>query len=296
MDRFQAQYQRIKEDSGFIAALDQSGGSTPGALASYGITENEFHSEAEMFEKIHEMRTRVMTDPRFTSDKILGVILFDKTMKSKVEGVPTPSYLWEKHIVPFLKVDKGLEEKRNGVKLMKPMPDLDERLEEAASLGIFGTKMRSVIYELNSRGIEDIVSQQFEVGRQILSHGLIPILEPEVDIHAPEKKDIEHLLKDAIKRYLDKLKGDEVIILKLTIPTTNNLYLELVHHPRVLRVFALSGGYSLDDANHFLIKNNGMIASFSRALLNGLHKSQTNEEFSAALGRAIDSIYKASVS
>ncbi len=295
METFEKQFQRIKEDAGFIAALDQSGGSTPKALQAYGIADSSYNGEEEMFNLIHEMRSRVISDRSFTGDKILGVILFERTFNSSIEGIPTAEFLWKKNIVPFLKIDKGLDEKANGVKVMKPIPNLDERLKNAKSRGIFGTKMRSVIYEKNAQGIEAIVAQQFDFGKMIMANGLVPIIEPEVDIHADDKQEIETLLKAQIIKQLDQLDAGQKILLKLTLPSRDNFYTDLIEHPNVARVFALSGGYSLEEATDLLSKNNGMIASFSRALLNGLKVDQTSEEFSTELATAIDSIYKASI-
>ena len=295
MDTFQKQTQRIKEGKGFIAALDQSGGSTPKALLGYGIAESEYSSEAEMYTLIHQMRARVMQDPGFTGDKIIGVILFEKTMNGQVDGIPTPEFLWSKNIVPFLKIDKGLKEKDLGVQLMKEIPNLSDVLEDAVSKGIFGTKMRSVILENNQDGIALIVKQQFELGRKILAQGLAPILEPEVNIHAEEKGEIEKLLLDEILKELEGMPDDQPVILKLTIPNAANHYLTLVNHPKVLRVFALSGGYELDEACALLSKNQGMIASFSRALLNDLRADQSAADFSEALDTAIGKIYAASI-
>ncbi|WP_194766624.1 fructose bisphosphate aldolase [Tamlana sp. I1] len=295
MYTFQEQLDRIRKGKGFIAALDQSGGSTPKALLGYGIDENQYKNESEMFQLIHDMRTRVITNKYFTADKILGVILFERTMKGFVDKKPVPSYLLEKHIVPFLKVDVGLEALRNGVKLMKPIPNLKSRLNDAKQLGIFGTKMRSVIYENNAEGISEIVKQQFAFGSAILACGLIPILEPEVDIHAESKAEIEVVLKKNILQELDKLSDDQSIILKLTLPTVTNFYEDLVNHPKVVRVFALSGGYDMETANALLAENNGVIASFSRALLSDLKLQQSDVEFSSVLNTAIDSIYEASI-
>ena len=295
MYTFQQQLERIKDGKGFIAALDQSGGSTPKALLGYGVDENQYKDETEMFQRIHEMRTRVITDKHFSSDKILGVILFDRTMKGLIGKETVPSFLLDKQIVPFLKVDKGLEDLNEGVKLMKPIPNLEARLKEAKDLGVFGTKMRSVIYENNSKGIAAIVKQQFEFGLKILSCGLIPILEPEVDIHAKDKAEIESTLKKNIRLELDKLSKDQAIILKLTLPTVSDFYKDLVNHSKVNRVFALSGGYDIETANTLLAKNKGVVASFSRALLNDLKLQQTEDEFSIALSKAIDSIYEASI-
>ncbi len=295
MDTFQKQYQRIKEGKGFIAALDQSGGSTPKALEAYGITESEYNSEEQMFSLIHGMRARVMTDAAFSGDKIIGVILFEKTMNAKVDGIPTPEYLRANNIVPFLKIDKGLEARSKGVQHMKDIPDLPKVLEDAKAKGIFGTKMRSVILENDIEGIVSIVKQQFVIGKVILAHGLVPILEPEVDIHSKDKDKIEKILLEAIMAELDLLPEGQTVILKLTIPSEENLYRPLIAHTKVLRVFALSGGYSLEEACGLLRKNEGLIASFSRALLDDLRASQSAKEFSDSLKHAIDKIYEASI-
>ena len=296
MYTFQEQLEHIKEGKGFIAALDQSGGSTPKALLGYGIDENQYKDETEMFQRIHDMRSRVMTNENFTADKILGVILFERTMKGLIGNEPVPSYLLDKHIIPFLKIDKGLEDLNNGVKLMKPIPNLKSRLIEAKNLGVFGTKMRSVIYENNTKGIAEIVKQQFEIGLEILDCGLIPILEPEVDIHAKNKSEIEAVLKKNIRLELEKLKDKQSVILKLTLPTVPDFYKDLVNHSKIIRVFALSGGYNIETANTLLAQNKGVIASFSRALLNDLKLQQSEAQFSSALNTAINSIYEASIS
>ena len=295
METFKKQTQRIKEGKGFIAALDQSGGSTPKALLGYGIAEDEYSSEEEMFGLMHQMRTRVMRAPGFYGDKIIGVILFEKTMNGMVDGMPTPDFLWAKDIVPFLKIDKGLEAKDKGVQHMKDIPDLPKVLTDAKQKGIFGTKMRSVILENDIEGIVSIAKQQFAVGRVILAHGLVPILEPEVDIHAKDKHEIEKLLLEAIQAELDLLPVDQSVILKLTIPSKANLYRPLINHPKVLRVFALSGGYELEEACELLAENQGMIASFSRALLNELRAGQSDKDFSETLDSAIEKIYEASI-
>ncbi|MFB9052458.1 fructose bisphosphate aldolase [Formosa undariae] len=295
MYTFQQQIERIRDGKGFIAALDQSGGSTPKALLGYGVDENQYKDETEMFQRIHDMRSRVITNEHFSSDKILGVILFERTMKGVIGKEPVPSFLLNKELVPFLKVDKGLEDLSDGVKLMKPIPNLESRLKEAKDLGVFGTKMRSVIYENNAKGIAAIVKQQFAFGLEILSCGLIPILEPEVDIHAKDKAEIESTLKKNIRLELDKLSKEQAIILKLTLPTVPDFYKDLVNHAKVIRVFALSGGYDIETANTLLEKNKGVIASFSRALLNDLKQQQSDDEFSTSLSHAIDSIYKASI-
>ncbi len=291
------QKERIRSGKGFIAALDQSGGSTPKALAGYGIEEDAYKNEEEMFDLVHGMRTRIMTSPAFTSDKILGVILFEQTMDRDVKAKKTPDYLWEeKGIVPFLKVDKGMEDLSQGVQLMKPITGLDEMLRRAKDRNIFGTKMRSVIKEANPEGIGKIVSQQFDYGKQILDAGLMPILEPEVDINIPDKEKAEELLKDQILSYLNTLEEDQMIMLKLSIPSIDGFYSELVNHKKVLRVVALSGGYSQDKAVELLVRNPGVIASFSRALLEDLHVEQTDKAFDQILKGAIDKIYQASVS
>ncbi|WP_192347220.1 fructose bisphosphate aldolase [Algoriphagus sp. Y33] len=295
MEKFEKQIRRVAEGKGFIAALDQSGGSTPQALLGYGIQEEDYSGEEVMYRLMHEMRVRVMTDPAFSGEKILGVILFEKTMNGFVGDIPVPEFLWQKNIVPFLKIDKGLQQIEKGVKLMKEIPNLSVRLNEAKGKGIFGTKMRSVIYANDESGIIEIVKQQFEVGKVILEHGLIPILEPEVDIQSDEKRVIESLLREAILAELDKLSNDQKILLKLTIPTEANFYSELIQHKNVMRVFALSGGYDLDRAARTLAENRGMIASFSRALLEDLKVDQTSAQFSKVLSAAIDEIYQASI-
>ena len=296
MSSFEAQLNKVQTAPGFIAALDQSGGSTPRALASYGIGEDEWNGEEEMFDAVHAMRTRIVTSPSFDGDRILGAILFEGTMDRAVEGRPTGHYLWEeKQVVPFLKVDKGLAELANGVQLMQPMPGLDATLERARGLGIFGTKMRSVVKEANPAGIAAIVAQQFEVGRQILGHGLVPILEPEVDIHSPDKAEIERLLRDEIMKGLDALGEDERVMLKLTIPEVDGFYTPCIEHPNVLKVVALSGGYSREEANERLARQPGMVASFSRALMEGMSAQQSDEEFNAGLDASIESIFRASM-
>ena len=286
---------KIANGQGFIAALDQSGGSTPKALAQYGIGEQAYSTDEEMFDLVHQMRTRIMTSPAFTGERILGAILFEGTMERQVEGVPTATYLWQtKNVVPFLKVDKGLADEADGVQLMKPMPDLDALLERATANEVFGTKMRSVVKLADPGGIEQIVAQQFEVGQRILDAGLVPILEPEVDIHSPEKGEAEERLREQIVAHLDGLADDHRVMLKLTIPSEDDYYASLISHPNVLRVVALSGGYSRDEANDRLARNRGLIASFSRALIGELSADQTEEEFDAMLENAIDSIYQAS--
>ena len=289
------QIERMRTAKGFIAALDQSGGSTPKALKLYGIDESAYDSEEAMYELVHQMRTRIITDPRFTGDKVVGAILFQRTVDSEVAGQPTSQYLWQsKQIVPFLKIDWGLEAEQDGVQLMKPIPDMDERLERARALDVFGTKMRSVIKSASASGIAAVVAQQFEFGKQILSHGLIPIIEPEVDINAPDKAEAEVILRDELRKQLDALSGDLPVMFKLTLPDAANFYAEFCNHPKVLRVVALSGGYSREVANDKLSQNAGVIASFSRALTEGLSAQQSDEAFSATLGAAVDSIAAAS--
>ena len=291
----QEQLDKVKQGHGFIAALDQSGGSTPKALKAYGVNEDQYTNEDEMFDMVHEMRSRIITSPSFTSDKVLGAILFEQTMDREVEGQYTGNYLADKGIVPFLKVDKGLADVENGVQLMKPMPDLEDLLARANNRHIFGTKMRSNVLSANKEGITAVVEQQFEVGKQIIAAGLVPIIEPEVSINAEDKEAIEELLRDAILEELNGLAEDELVMLKLTIPTVPNLYKELVDHPNVIRVVALSGGYTRTEANNLLKENDGVIASFSRALSSDLKASQTAEEFDSSLAEAIDSIFDASV-
>ena len=286
---------QIAGKPGFLAALDQSGGSTPGALRQYGIPDSAYSGDAEMFQRMHEMRVRVMTAPSFRGDKIIGAILFEGTMDGLANGKPVPTYLWkDRGVVPFLKVDKGLDAETDGVRLMKPMPTLDALLARAVGLGIFGTKMRSVINLPSKTGIAAIVDQQFAVGKQILKHGLVPILEPEVLINSPGKAAAEAILLDELKKGLDALPVGQSVMLKLTIPETPDFYAPLIKHPRVVRVVALSGGYPLDVACERLAKNHNMIASFSRALLDGLRKSMSDGEFDAALATVIEKIYRAS--
>ncbi len=281
---------------GFIAALDQSGGSTPGALRQYGVPDDAYRGEAEMFRMIHDMRVRIMTAPPFSGDKVIGAILFEGTMNGMVEGEPAPTFLWKNRgVVPFVKVDQGIEAEIDGVRLMKPMPQLDDLLGRAAALGVYGTKMRSVIDGASRAGIAAIVAQQFEIGRRIIGHGLMPIIEPEVSIKAANKEAAEEILRDEIHRQLDALDGSSKVMLKLTIPSMPNLYGPLIGHARVQRVVALSGGYSRQDACRLLAKNAGMTASFSRALIDDLRASMSNEAFDAALREAIDEIYQASV-
>jgi fructose-bisphosphate aldolase class I len=295
MSNFEQQKTKFRTQAGFIAALDQSGGSTPKALKLYGIQESAYSGDAQMMDLIHAMRTRIITSPSFNGNRVLAAILFENTMDREVLGQPTADYLWNvKQVVPVLKVDKGLEAEANGVQLMKPMPDLDQLLARAKAKGIFGTKMRSVIKQANPAGIQAIVDQQFAVGRQIIAAGLVPIIEPEVDIHCPDKAQAEDLLKAALKTQLDKLPEGQLVMLKLTIPSKDNLYADLITHPRVLKVVALSGGYSRAEANEKLARQKGMVASFSRALTEGLTAQQTEAEFDAALDAAIESIYQAS--
>ncbi len=292
----QAQFDRIATGKGFIAALDQSGGSTPKALKLYGVNEDAYSNDDEMFAEIHKMRTRIITSPSFTQQRILGAILFEKTMDGNIKGKPTAQYLWEDcGVVPFLKVDKGLADAENGVQMMKPMPDLDALLARANDKGIFGTKMRSVIKEANAEGVKAVVAQQFEVGKQIAAAGLVPIIEPEVDIHSATKAEAEDILKAEIAAQLDALPADTKVALKLTIPTKPGLYDDLADHANVVRVVALSGGYSTDEACEKLAQNPKMIASFSRALTEGLNVSMTDAEYDAALDANIGKIYAASL-
>ncbi len=287
---------QVKNGNGFIAALDQSGGSTPKALKLYGIEENEYSGEAAMFDLIHQMRSRLIKSKVFTSDRIVGAILFEMTMEREIDGMGTAEYLWsKKNIVPFLKVDNGLAEEKNDVQLMKPIPELSARIAAANKHGVFGTKMRSVINLANAAGIEEVVAQQFELGKEIIAGGLVPIIEPEVNIKSAEKAKAEELLKVSLLNYLNKLSDTQTVMLKLSIPTQADLYQELVAHPRVLKVVALSGGYSRDEANSLLAKNKGIIASFSRALTEGLSAKQSDDQFDALLDSTIQSIYNASV-
>ncbi|WP_233544886.1 fructose bisphosphate aldolase [Pseudooceanicola sediminis] len=291
-----AMAEQMRSGDGFIAALDQSGGSTPKALKLYGIEEDAYSSDAEMFSLMHQMRARIIKSPAFNGEKVIGAILFERTMDGDIDGVPTAKYLWEEtHVVPFLKVDKGLDDAADGVKLMKPMPDLDALCQRAVSKGIFGTKMRSVVDAANPVGIKKIVDQQFEVGMQILSHGLMPILEPEVTITIADKAEAEDLLRDEILAHLDALPAGVEVMLKLSIPEKVNQYKALIDHPAVMKVVALSGGYERQDANARLSKQTGMIASFSRALTEGLSAQQADAEFDATLAETIDGIYQASV-
>ena len=290
------QLNRMRDGRGFVAALDQSGGSTPRALEGYGIGPDRYSSEEEMFDLVHAMRTRVITSPVFSPEHVLAAILFERTMDSEVEGRPTADYLWDvKSVVPFLKVDKGLANEAHGVRVMKPMPGLGALLSRAVAAHVFGTKMRSVILRGDPEGVRAIVDQQFEVADQILDAGLVPIIEPEVDIHAPDKEQAERLLLDALTEHLDALPERRDVMLKLTIPSVDSFYSGLMRHPRVTRVVALSGGYKREDANARLARNPGLIASFSRALLEGLSDGQSEEEFNSTLAQSIDSIYAASV-
>lgn len=291
------QLQKVTNDDGFIAALDQSGGSTPKALGLYGIDESAFSNDEEMFDLIHAMRSRIITSPAFTGERILGAILFEMTMDRQIEGIDTAQFLWEnKSIVPFLKVDKGLEDENNAVQVMKPMPELDALLARANEKGVFGTKMRSVIKMANADGVKAIVEQQFAVGSQIIDAGLVPIIEPEVDINSPEKAKAEELLAAALLDHANQLNPDQTIMLKLTLPESDNFYADLVKHPNIARVVALSGGYSRDEANARLSRNNGVIASFSRALSEGLSDGQSDDDFNATLNSTIASIFDASKS
>jgi fructose-bisphosphate aldolase class I len=295
MSNFDRQKAKFRNQSGFIAALDQSGGSTPKALKLYGIAESSYSGETQMMDLIHGMRSRIITSPAFGGNRVLGAILFEATMDRDVKDRPTAEFLWEvKQVVPFLKIDKGLEAEANGVQLMKPMPELNGLLAKARAKGIFGTKERSVIKQANAEGIKAVVAQQFEVASQVLAGGLVPIIEPEVDIHCPDKAAAETILKAEILAHLDRLAPDQDVMLKLTIPSVDDFYKELVAHPRALKVVALSGGYSRDEANARLSRQHGMIASFSRALTEGLTAQQSDAEFDAALDRAIEGIYQAS--
>jgi len=290
------QYEKMKSGKGFVAALDQSGGSTPKALGLYGVKPDAYSGEQQMFDMIHAMRTRIVTSPAFNGDRILGAILFEQTMDREIEGRGSADYLWSvKQVVPFLKVDKGLADEANGAQMMKAMPDLDALLARAKGKGVFGTKMRSIVKHADAKGIEAVVTQQFALGSRILAAGLMPIIEPEVDIHAPDKQGAEQMLKAAIVKQLDGLGPEQKVMLKLTIPSVDDFYADLVRHPKVLRVVALSGGYSRDDADRMLARNHGVIASFSRALTEGLTAQQSDQEFNAALDAAIGAIYAASV-
>ena len=295
MSTLDQQLDKVRTQKGFIAALDQSGGSTPKALKLYGVNEDAYSNDDEMFAAVHAMRTRIITSPSFNGDRILGAILFENTLDRDIEGKSSAAYLWEeKNVVPFLKVDKGLADEANGVQLMKPMPDLDALLDKALKQPVFGTKMRSVIKSANADGIAAVVAQQFEVGKQILAKGLTPIIEPEVDINAPDKAEAEAILKQELAKQLDQLEGDAPVMFKLTLPEEANFYQELMSHPKLLKIVALSGGYSRDEANRRLSENNGMIASFSRATTEGLSAQQSDDEFNAMLDSTIQSIYDAS--
>ena len=292
----QQQLKHMTEDKGFIAALDQSGGSTPKALRAYGIDESAYHGDEEMFTRVHEMRTRIIKSPSFDSSRILAAILFENTMDRTIDGLLTADFLWEeKGIIPILKVDKGLAEEQNGVQLMKTIPDLDALLDRAVKRHIFGTKMRSVIKEANADGIRAVIDQQFEIGMQIVRKGLVPILEPEVDIHCPDKAKAEEIMLGCMKEHLAKLPADAKIMFKVTIPTVDNLYADIMKDPHVVRVVALSGGYPQDEANEKLARNRGLIASFSRALSQDLRAGQSDAEFDGVLKKAIDGIYAASI-
>lgn len=289
------QLEKMRTAAGFIAALDQSGGSTPKALGIYGIGEDAWSSDEEMFDIVHQMRSRIITSPEFSGQRILGAILFENTMDRTIGGQATGSYLWDvKNVVPFLKVDKGLADERDGAQLMKPMPDLDALLARAKSKDIFGTKMRSVIKQANGDGVGAVVRQQFEVGRQIIAAGLVPIIEPEIDIHCPDKAEAEDLLRTALVDELNALAPDQLVILKLTLPEVDNHYANCIAHPNVVRVVALSGGYSREEANTRLARNSGMVASFSRALSQGLNAQQSDDEFNTMLDASIESIFQAS--
>lgn len=290
-----AMLEKVQTQGGFIAALDQSGGSTPKALRLYGVSEDAYSGDEEMFSKVHEMRTRIVTSDAFGGNRILGAILFENTLDREIGGKSSAQYLWQdKQVVPFLKVDKGLADEADGVQVMKPMPGLDDLLAKATAQDVFGTKMRSVIKLANAAGIKSVVAQQFEIGKQILAAGLVPIIEPEVDIHSQQKSDAEVMLKAELLAQLDALADDQKVMLKLTLPDTANFYKECIEHSNVLKVVALSGGYTREDANAKLAANNGMIASFSRALTEGVSAQQSDAEFDAALDAAIESIYQAS--
>ena len=295
MSNFDLQRDKFRNQTGFIAALDQSGGSTPKALRQYGLDDDAWSTEEEMFDLVHQMRTRIITSPSFDGDRVLGAILFEMTMDREIEGRPTADYLWNvKKVVPFLKIDKGLAEEEHGVQLMKPIPGLDALLQRGKEKGIFGTKERSVIKQANADGIGKIVEQQFEIADQVVKAGMVPIIEPEVDIHCPDKAEAEGMLKAAILDKLNALPEEQLVMLKLTIPTEDDLYRDCIEHPRVLKVVALSGGYSRDEANERLAKQHGMIASFSRALIEGLTAQLSDEEFDATLNASIEKIVAAS--
>ena len=294
---YQPYLDKISGSNGFIAALDQSGGSTPKALRLYGITESEYSNEEEMYEKVHQMRSRIITSNSFMGDRILGAILFEKTMNGEISGMDTANYLWsKKNVVPFLKIDKGLDEVNDGVQLMKPNPGLEELLDQAVNKDIFGTKMRSVIKDANEKGVAAVVEQQFETAKIIIQKYLVPIIEPEVDIHCENKSEAEQMLFENLKNQIEQLTSEQKILLKLTIPNEVNLYAPFINHPNVMRVFALSGGYSREESNKLLALNNGMLASFSRALTEGLSAQQSDDEFNSVLDASIESIYQASIS
>jgi fructose-bisphosphate aldolase class I len=291
-----AQFAQMKNGKGFIAALDQSGGSTPKALSLYGVQPDTYSGEAAMFDLVHQMRSRIIKSPSFTSERVIGVILFEMTMDRQIDGLGSAEFLWQKkNIVPFLKVDNGLADEKDGAQVMKPIPELDARLTSALSHGVFGTKMRSVIKQANAAGVDAVVDQQFEIGKVICAKGLVPIIEPEVDINCPDKAAAEDLLLAALIKQLDKLSDDQNVMLKLTLPEKAGLYTPLTNHPRVVRVVALSGGYSRDHANEVLAKNPNVIASFSRALSEGLTAQQSDAQFDASLNTAIQAIYEASI-
>ena len=295
MTNFNQQLDKINNETGFIAALDQSGGSTPKALANYGVKADAYSNDDEMFEVVHNMRSRIVTSPAFNGNRIMGAILFENTMDREIEGQGTADYLWNvKRVIPFLKVDKGLADEIDGAQIMKPMPDLDALLQKAKQKNVFGTKMRSVIKTDNADGVNAVVSQQFEIGRQIIDAGLVPIIEPEVDINSPQKAATEELLKTSLLKHLDQLGEGQLVMLKLTLPETNNFYATCIQHPNVLKVVALSGGYSRQEANQRLSKQNDMVASFSRALSEGLSAQQSDDEFNSVLDASIESIFQAS--
>ena len=295
MTNFNQQLEKIKNEPGFIAALDQSGGSTPKALANYGVDSSAYSNDEEMYQVVHAMRSRIITSPSFNGDRIMAAILFENTMEREIEGQSTADYLWNvKRVIPILKVDKGLADESNGVQMMKPMPELDALLQRARQHSIFGTKMRSVIKTANAAGINAIVKQQFEVGLRIINAGLVPIIEPEVDINSPQKAEAEVMLREALLTALDRLEEDQLVIFKLTLPEQDNFYSACIEHPNLLKVVALSGGYTREEANNRLGRNNGMVASFSRALSEGLNAQQSNEEFDAMLDDSIESIIQAS--
>ncbi len=295
MTNFNQQFDKIKNEPGFIAALDQSGGSTPKALANYGVDASAYGNDEEMFDVVHAMRSRIVTSPVFNGDRIMGAILFENTMDREVEGQGTADYLWnERRVVPFLKVDKGLADESDGAQIMKPMPGLDELLQKARQKNVFGTKMRSVIKTANATGVNAVVAQQFEVGRQIIAAGLVPIIEPEVDINSPQKSETEDLLKGELLSHLDQLGDGQLVMLKLTLPEQDNFYQDCIQHANVLKVVALSGGYSREEANQRLARQNGMVASFSRALSEGLSAQQSSDEFNQMLDASIESIFQAS--